>query len=79
MSDTPAKPMVELTIDGKKASVPDGTNVLEAAKTVGIRVPNFCYHPDLTWEGSCRMCLVTIEGRPKLAPSCCEPDRKSVV
>ena len=79
MSETPAKPMVELTIDGRKATVPDGTNVLEAAKTVGLRIPNFCYHPDLTWEGSCRMCLVTIEGRPKLAPSCCEPVKAGMV
>ncbi|HEV8479807.1 MAG TPA: molybdopterin-dependent oxidoreductase [Candidatus Eisenbacteria bacterium] len=79
MSEATAKPMVELTIDGKKATVPDGTNVLEAAKSVGIRVPNFCYHADLTWEGSCRMCLVSIEGRPKLAPSCCEPVKAGMV
>jgi NADH-quinone oxidoreductase subunit G len=65
--------MVELTIDGRTVSVPKGTNVLEAAKTIGLRIPNFCYHPDLSWEGSCRMCLVAIEGRPKLLPSCCEP------
>ena len=65
--------LVRLTIDGKAAQVPAGTNVLEAAKSVGIRVPNFCYHPDLEWEGSCRMCLVSIKGRPKLTASCCEP------
>jgi NADH-quinone oxidoreductase subunit G len=67
-----ARPLIELTIDGKRAAVPEGTNILEAAKTVGVRIPNFCYHPDLSWEGSCRMCLVTIEGRPKLTASCCE-------
>jgi NADH-quinone oxidoreductase subunit G len=65
--------VVRLTIDGRTASVPAGTSVLEAAKSVGLRVPNFCYHPDLAWEGSCRMCLVTIKGRPKLTASCCEP------
>ncbi len=65
--------VVRLTIDGKAAEVPAGTNVLEAAKSVGVRVPNFCYHPDLAWEGSCRMCLVAIKGRPKLTASCCEP------
>ena len=79
MSEAPARPMVELTIDGRKVSVPDGTNVLEAAKLVGIRIPNFCYHPDLSVEGSCRMCLVTIEGRPKLAPSCSEPVKAGMV
>jgi NADH-quinone oxidoreductase subunit G len=66
------RPPVTLTVDGKTVVAPAGTNVLEAAKLVGIRVPNFCYHVDLTWEGSCRMCLVGIEGRPKLVPSCCE-------
>jgi NADH-quinone oxidoreductase subunit G len=64
--------MVNLTIDGKSVAAPKGTNVLEAAKLIGIKVPNFCYHQDLSWEGSCRMCLVAIEGRPKLVPSCCE-------
>ena len=67
------KRLVRLTIDGKVAQVPADSNVLEAAKSVGVRVPNFCYHPDLIWEGSCRMCLVSIKGRPKLTASCCEP------
>ena len=70
MSD--AKALVELTIDGRQVAVPEGTSLLEAAKSVGIRIPNFCYHPDLSWEGSCRMCLVSIAGRPKLTASCCE-------
>jgi len=73
------KPPVNLTVDGQTVSVPAGTNVLEAAKLVGIRVPNFCYHQDLTWEGSCRMCLVAIDGRPKLVPSCCEEAREGMV
>ena len=71
--------MVNLTIDGKSVAAPKGTNVLEAAKLVGISVPNFCYHRDLSWEGSCRMCLVAIEGRPKLVPSCCEEVKDGMV
>jgi len=71
--------MVNLTIDGKTVAAPKGTNVLEAAKLVGISVPNFCYHRDLSWEGSCRMCLVGIEGRPKLVPSCCEEVKDGMV
>jgi NADH-quinone oxidoreductase subunit G len=67
--------MVSLTIDGKTATVPEGTNILEAAKSVGIRVPNFCYHPDLPWEGSCRMCLVQVGDWPKLTTSCTETAR----
>ncbi|MEP7028839.1 MAG: 2Fe-2S iron-sulfur cluster-binding protein, partial [Candidatus Eisenbacteria bacterium] len=77
MSDP--KPSVTLTIDGQTVAAPQGTNVLEAAKLVGVRVPHFCYHADLSWEGSCRMCLVAIEGRPKLVPSCCEEVREGMV
>jgi NADH-quinone oxidoreductase subunit G len=73
------KPPVSLTIDGHSVAAPAGTNVLEAAKLVGIKVPNFCYHVDLSWEGSCRMCLVGIEGRPKLVPSCCEEVKEGMV
>ncbi len=73
------RPPVRLTIDGKGVQAPAGTNVLEAAKLVGIRVPNFCYHRDLSWEGSCRMCLVGIDGRPKLVPSCCEEVKDGMV
>jgi NADH-quinone oxidoreductase subunit G len=76
MTDTP---MVNLTIDGRTVAAPKGTNVLEAAKLVGVRVPNFCYHQDLSWEGSCRMCLVAIEGRPKLVPSCCEEIKDGMI
>jgi NADH-quinone oxidoreductase subunit G len=71
--------MVNLTIDGRTVAAPKGTNVLEAAKLVGVSVPNFCYHRDLSWEGSCRMCLVAIEGRPKLVPSCCEEVKDGMV
>ncbi|WP_457643540.1 2Fe-2S iron-sulfur cluster-binding protein [Persephonella sp.] len=49
---------VELTIDGKKVSVPEGTTVLEAAKKLNKVIPTFCYHPKLPVFGGCRMCLV---------------------
>ncbi|MEP7135430.1 MAG: NADH-quinone oxidoreductase subunit NuoG [Chloroflexota bacterium] len=54
---------VTLTIDGKQATVPDGTYVADAAKMVGIDIPVFCHHPKLEPVGMCRMCLVEI-GRP---------------
>lgn len=54
---------VTLTIDGKQATVPEGTLVVDAAKTVGIDIPVFCYHPKMEPVGMCRMCLVEI-GRP---------------
>jgi NADH-quinone oxidoreductase subunit G len=62
--------LVTLTIEGRKVSVPAGTSILEAAKTAGILIPHYCYHPGLPVAGVCRMCLVDVEKAPKLAPSC---------
>jgi NADH-quinone oxidoreductase subunit G len=61
---------VNLTIDGHEVSVPKGTTVLQAAESIGIRVPHYCYHPELSAPAMCRVCLVEIEGAPKLQPSC---------
>jgi NADH-quinone oxidoreductase subunit G len=62
--------MVNLTIEGRSLSVPEGTTILEAAKQVGVLIPHYCYHPGLPIAGVCRMCLVEVEKSPKLAPSC---------
>lgn len=62
--------MVNLTIEGRPVSVPEGLSILEAAKTVGVLVPHYCYHPGLPVAGVCRMCLVEVEKAPKLAPAC---------
>jgi len=61
---------VTLTIDGQTVTVPKGTNVLEAARTLGIDISAFCYHPGLPVVAQCRQCLVSIEKNPKLQPSC---------
>jgi len=61
---------VNLTIEGRPVTVPDGTSILEAAKTAGVLIPHYCYHPGLPVAGVCRMCLVEVEKFPKLAPSC---------
>jgi NADH-quinone oxidoreductase subunit G len=63
-------PMVTLTIDGQEVTVPKGTTVLEAARSLGITIPTFCWHPKLKSVGACRMCYVEIERFPKLAVSC---------
>lgn len=67
-----AKPqeMVNITIDGKPVVVPKGTNLIEAAKTIGIEIPHYCYHPHLSIAGNCRMCQVEIKGAPKLEIGC---------
>jgi NADH-quinone oxidoreductase subunit G len=61
---------VTLTIDGMQVTVPRGTNVLEAARKLGIEISAFCYHPGLSIAACCRQCLVSIEKNPKLQPSC---------
>jgi NADH-quinone oxidoreductase subunit G len=61
---------VSLTIEGRPVTVAEGTSILEAAKTAGILIPHYCYHPGLPVAGVCRMCLVEVEKFPKLAPAC---------
>jgi len=61
---------VNITVDGKKLTVPAGTLLIEACKSVGIEVPAFCYYPGLSLQGACRMCLVEIEKMPKLQTAC---------
>jgi NADH-quinone oxidoreductase subunit G len=61
---------VTLTIEGRQVHVPAGTSILEAAKTAGILVPHYCYHPALPIPALCRMCLVEVEKAPKLMPAC---------
>src|SRR2546427_7280965 len=62
--------MVNVLIDGKPIAVEKGTLVIEAARRLGVMVPHFCYHPKLTYDANCRMCLVEIEKIPKLQTSC---------
>jgi NADH-quinone oxidoreductase subunit G len=57
--------MITLTIDGRQVTVPAGTNVVDAAREVGIEIPVFCYHPRLKAVGMCRMCLVSV-GMPRI-------------
>jgi len=63
-------PDINLTVDGKKITAPAGTLLIEACKTAGIEVPSFCYYPNLSLQGACRMCLVKIEKMPKLQTAC---------
>jgi len=65
--------MAKVTIDGNEVEVQDGINVIEAAKAADIHVPHFCYHPSLSVVGQCRMCLVEVEGMPKLQAGCATP------
>lgn len=63
--------MVNLTIDNVKVAVPKGTTIMDAAETeLGIRIPRLCYHPDLSIQGSCRVCIVEVKGVPFYMASC---------
>ncbi|HUI69575.1 MAG TPA: NADH-dependent [FeFe] hydrogenase, group A6 [Spirochaetia bacterium] len=62
--------MPALTIDNKNIDVPAGTNLLEAARLAGIRIPSLCYLKNVQAIGSCRVCLVEVKGAKTLMPSC---------
>jgi len=65
---------VTLTVNGREITVPKGLSLVEAAAEAGIEVPVFCYEPRLgNAIGACRMCLVEIEGMPKLQTACTTP------
>ena len=67
--------MPKLIIDNIPVEVPPGTNVLEAAKQVGITIPHFCYHPALGIAGACRLCAMKfLDGPVKgIQMSCMTP------
>jgi len=65
--------MVSLTIDEKKISVPEGTTILRAATLAGIRIPRLCFHKRLIPIGSCRMCVVEVEGYANPMTACNTP------
>jgi len=63
--------MAKLTIDGIELEVPDGSSLFDACtKARGEALPHFCYHPDLSIAGVCRLCQVEVEGMPKLTIAC---------
>jgi NADH-quinone oxidoreductase subunit G len=62
--------LIKIFIDGKPLEVKEGLTVLEVSKQAGIHIPHFCYHSAFEPVGSCRMCLVGIEGFPKLELAC---------
>lgn len=62
--------MIKVTIDGKDILVPKGTNVIDAAAEVGIKIPQLCYLKDKTPFAACRMCIVEIEGKSGVQTAC---------
>lgn len=71
--------MIKVTIDNYQIEVPKGTTILQAAKKVGIDIPTLCYHDDLCVAGNCRVCVVEVEGHPRLEASCATPVEEGMV
>ena len=71
--------LLKLTIDGKEVQATPGTLVIDAAKTVGIEIPAFCYYEGLSLQAACRMCLVEVEKMPKLMTACTLPVAEGMV
>lgn len=62
--------MVNIELDGKAVSVPDGMTLVDAAATVGVHIPNLCHIKELRGVGACRMCMVEIEGMKTPVTGC---------
>ncbi|WCL49399.1 2Fe-2S iron-sulfur cluster-binding protein [Leptospira sp. GIMC2001] len=70
--------MVKIKIDSVEYEVDEKKNLIDAAKDAGVEIPFFCYHPALTVVGMCRMCLIEIEGVPRLQAACNTPVKEGL-
>jgi NADH-quinone oxidoreductase subunit G len=67
------KETVTITLNGQTVAVPKNLRIIEAAEQLGVGIAHYCYHPGLSAPAMCRMCLVEVQGAPKLAPACVTP------
>ncbi len=76
----PERKTIQLTIDGREVQAIEGAMLVDAAKQADVEIPYFCYEPKLgNPVGACRMCLVEVEGIPKLQTSCSTPVKDGMV
>jgi len=71
--------MINLTINGKKITADDGETILQAALKNKIYIPNLCYDKRLRPYGGCRLCIVEVEGQPRLFAACSSPAQEGMV
>lgn len=71
--------MVNLTIDGQKVSVPQGTTIMQAAATVGIDIPRLCYLKKINEISACKVCVVEIQGQNRVVTACTTPVQEGLV
>ncbi|TES84767.1 2Fe-2S iron-sulfur cluster binding domain-containing protein, partial [Candidatus Aerophobetes bacterium] len=70
---------VSLSIDGRRVSVQKGTNILGAAKSIGVNIPHLCFEERLSPISACRLCLVEVEGMETLAAACSHPVAEGMI
>jgi predicted molibdopterin-dependent oxidoreductase YjgC len=70
---------ITVNIDGQPVEAVSGATILEVAREAGIRIPTLCHHPRLSVVGSCRVCMVTVEGMKGVVPACATPVRDGMV
>ena len=76
----PTARLIKFTIDGREVEAPENMMLVDAAKLGDVEIPVFCYEPKLGQPvGACRMCLVEIEGIPKLQTGCSTPVKDGMV
>ena len=71
--------LINLTIDGEKIEVPEGTTILQAASLLNVHIPTLCYHEDQAVKAVCRICLVEVEGQRLLPAACSTPVSEGMV
>ncbi|MBN2853578.1 MAG: iron hydrogenase small subunit [Clostridia bacterium] len=71
--------MINIKINNKEVKVPEGTTILNAAKEIGITIPNLCYHPDQEVKANCRVCVVEVEGFRTLQASCATAVKEGMI
>src|SRR3954452_2365443 len=71
--------MSKITVDGQSIEAKPGQMILQACNEAGVPIPQYCYHPGMSIVASCRICLVEVEGAPKMLPACQTPVRDGMV
>ena len=71
--------MVNIKINGREIKVEEGSTILDAATKAGVHIPTLCHIKELFPTGACRLCIVEVEGRPGLIPSCAYPVQEGMV
>jgi predicted molibdopterin-dependent oxidoreductase YjgC len=70
---------INLNIDGRQIKAAPDASILETAREAGVYIPTLCHHPRLSVVGSCRVCMVAVEGMKGVVPACATPVRESMV